>query len=186
MSKALIAVLATFGVGIVMLIVVVTTVIGAQNSLVTMEEGVSAQYADNQNNYDNMFKKFQEAAQVPAMYTEDLQKVYSSAIKSRYGEEGSKALFQFIKEQNPNFDAGLYKNLQAMIEAGRNSFQSAQTTLLDKCRIYKTELRVWPNSFLASFLGFPKVDLEKVCTVVTSDRTQNAFDTKKDEAIKLR
>jgi len=186
MSKTVIALLAVLGVGAVLVFSLIATFIGVNNSLVAQEEGITAQYSDNQNNYDNMFKKFQEAAQVNAMYTEDLKSVYDSAIKSRYGSDGSKALLQFIKEQNPNFDASLYKNLQAMIEAGRNSFQAAQTTILDKCRVYKTDIRVFPNSFVASFLGFPKVNLQEKCTPVTSDRTDNAFKTKKDEAIKLR
>jgi hypothetical protein len=187
MSKSLIIVLVVL-VGILVLGgTSCGVIIGVNNGLVRQENDIIAQYKDNQNNYDNMWKKFQEAAQVPAMYTEDMKKVFDSAITSRYGAEGSKALFQMIKEQNPNFDASLYAKLQAMIEAGRNSFQAAQTTILDKCRVYTNDLEVFPNSFVAGFLGFPKkIDEDVHCKPVTSERTENVFKTKKDEAVKLR
>jgi hypothetical protein len=38
---------------------------------------------------------------------------------------------------------------------------------------------------VASISGFPHIDLSKY-DIVTSDRTEKAFTTKKDEAIKLR
>src|SRR3989304_2862926 len=130
-------------------------VIGINNECVQMEAGIRAQYDQNRNNYDNMFKKFREAAQITTMYTDDLKKVYDSAIQSRYGADGSKAMFQWIKEHNPSFDASMYKNLQVMIEGGRNSFESNQKMLLDKKRIYEIQLQSFPGGMVVRILGFP-------------------------------
>ena len=161
------------------------TVVGINNDLVDQEESIRAQYKQNQNNHAQMFNKFKEVAAVPAMYTEDLQKVYDSAMSKRYGEDGSKAMFQFLQEHNPNFDAEMYKQIQRTIEAGRNSFEANQKMLLDKKQIYQSNLRRFPTNFVASGLGFPKIDLDEM-DIVINDATEQAFESKKSGPIQLR
>jgi len=182
--------LAKVAIGLFVAVVTLTlvgvgSVIGINNDFVTQEAGLNAQYKQNQNNYDNMVKKVLEVAQVPSMMTSDLEKVTKAAITGRYGAEGSKAVFQFIKEQNPTVNSEVYTKVQQVIEAGRNSFEADQKVLLDKKRIYETQLNSFPTGVIARALGFPRVDLAKI-DIVTSNRTEKAFDTKKDEQIKLR
>lgn len=120
-----------------------------------------------------------------AVYVDDLKKLYDSALAGRYGKNGSKAVWQFLKEQNPTLDAGLYRQIQQVIESGRNNFEANQTMLIDKKRTYETSLKRFPNNVIAGFLGFPKIDLTKY-DIVTSDTTEEAFKTKKSEPFKLR
>jgi len=164
---------------------IVGIVISTNNEMINHEQGVIAQYKQNQNNYDNYFKKLQEASQVASMYADDLKSVYDSALKGRYGKDGSKAVLQFIREHNPNLDASVYKQLQQIIESGRDSFEANQTSLLDKKRVYETRLKVFPSNLIAGLLGFPKIDLSKY-DIVTSDETEKAFETKKTKPIKVR
>lgn len=159
-------------------------VVSLNNEFVRQEAGIKAQYKQNQNNYSNYFNKLKEIAQVPKMYAKDLKDIYTAAIKGRYGEGGSKAVFQFLKEQNPNLDASLYTKIQSVIESGRNSFEADQKLLLDKKRVYEQDLQVFPNSFIAGILGFPKIDLDEY-DIVINDATAEAFETKRAGPIEL-
>ena len=180
-SKVLIGL---FGGLLLLTIVSVSSVIGINNDLVRQEASIQAQYKQNQNNYSNYFNKLQEVAQVPSMYKNDLKEVYTAAISGRYGKDGSKAVFQFLKEQNPNLDASMYTKIQQVIESGRNSFEADQKTLLERKRIYQISLQEFPGNIIASTLGFPKIDLDKI-DIVINDATQQAFDTKKAGPIQL-
>ena len=168
----------------VALTLLVGSAIETYNSFVSLEKGVIAQYEQNQNNYDNMWKKFKESVQVSALYAKDTEKVYKSAIQGRYGEKGSQAVFQFLQEQNPNIDASLYKRIQETVEAGRDSFEENQKLLIDKKRLYTTKLSLFPGSLIASVFNFPHIDLDKY-GIVTSERTEDAFNSKKADEIKL-
>lgn len=111
--------------------------------------------------------------------------VLTAAVADRYGADGSKALFQFIKEHNPQLDSATYVKLQAAIEAGRNGFEADQKQLLDRKREYKDLLGSTTALVANIFLGFPRIDMNKY-DIVTSSRTEKAFDEKKDDEIKLR
>ena len=182
LTKVLLGLLIT---GLLFLGITVFSVIGINNDLVSQEQGLEAQYKENQNNYDNFTKKVVEVAQVPSMMRDDLEKITKAAISGRYGANGSKAVFQFIKEQNPNVSPEIYIKIQQVIDAGRTSFEAEQKMLLDKKRLYLTDLNSFPTNVVAHALGFPKIDLSKI-DIVTSDRTEGAFNTKKDKPINLR
>jgi len=184
MNKVLVVfgVLASFV--LVSAVVLVMQGIGFNNTSIKFEKDIEAQYKQNQNSYDNYFKKVQEAAQVPVRYAEDLKGIYAAVITGRYGKDGSKAAWQWIREHNPNLDPSIYRQIQQIIESGRNDFQSNQTTLLDKKRVYETYISTFPNNLFANFLGFPKIDLAKY-DIVTSTDTEKAFETKKAEKLKV-
>jgi len=159
--------------------------ININNTCVRYEQTIPTQFQQNKNIYDNYFKKVKEAAQVPDAYIEGLKQVFDSAMKGRYGEEGSRAVFQWIQEQNPRVDPIVYKKIQDIIEAGRNEFAASQRTLLDIKNSYGLYRKPFPTSWAVKKLGYPAIDLDKY-DIVTSQQTDDDFNSKKSDPIKLK
>lgn len=175
-GSALIVSLSIVGVIVGLLIWVVMIFISANNYAVRAENTLKATWEDNQNVLGNYTLKVQEAAAVPAMYTEDLKQVMTSVMTARMGADGSKAVMQWFKEANIPFDSSLYGKIQVIVEAGRNEFQGKQTKLIDQKREYQNSLGTFPRGVILGFMGFPKIDLEKYKPVVAGD-TRKAFET---------
>lgn len=179
--------------GIVAAAVIGVLAIGAIGSYISYanygnrtEVAIKAKYQDNENVYANGTQKVIEIAQVPSMYVADLKVIVTAAIQGRYGENGSQATFQWLKEQNPGLDPSMYVKIQQVIESFRNEFKNAQTALLDQCRSYETARgNVWSGLWL-NITGYPKQDIEKMCTIVTTEKARQTFETKRDTGIQLR
>jgi hypothetical protein len=185
MSKGVIGLI----VGVVAVLVVVGSLVSAYFSAWTLanelENALGTTYDNNRNILAQYGQKVKEAAQVPSMQAEDLQKVFSGALGARYGSDGSKATMQWIKEQNPNLDQRTYIQLQRIIEAGRNEFQANQTKMLDKKRVYTTHLGSPWTGFWMKVAGYPKINLKDI-VIVSTERADDAFRTKREEELKIR
>ena len=71
--------------------------IGASNYGAAVEAQLKAARDNNRNILAQYEQTIMEASQVPEMYKSDFKEVLTGALQSRYGEGGSKAVFQFIK-----------------------------------------------------------------------------------------
>lgn len=160
-------------------------VISLSNSAMTQEKQVVAQYDDMKNVLGQYSLKVSEAAQVPSMYKDDVKEVFTSAISGRYGKDGSKAMFQFLKEHNPNIDASLYKQIQQIIESGRNAFENKQRKFIDEKRQYETMLGYAVSGTILRMLGYPKINLAEY-KIIESVHGQETFKTGVDKGMQLR
>lgn len=152
----------------------------------SMEQSLKAVQTENKNKLAQYGQKVLEVAQVPDMYKKDMVEITTAAIQGRYGEDGSKATFQFLKEQNPTLDASMYKQIQQVIEAGRNDFQAGQARQIDIRRSYETSLGSFWQGMWMRMAGYPKVNLADF-DIVSTDRADTAFKNKKEDGpIKLR
>ena len=185
MSKGLITALSVIGIFVVLILISVGSYIGNYNYGNEAEKSLTAQYKDNQNVLSNYYNKVQELVQVNDMYKDGLKEVVTAAIQGRYGEDGAKASWQWIKEHNPTLDSTLYVKLTQVIEAGRDEFKNSQTLLLDKKRAYETNLGYfWKGTWLR-LAGYPKINLDEI-KIVVSGKTTEVFETGKEEPLKLK
>lgn len=151
-----------------------------------IENQLKAAKENNRNKLAQYGQKVLEIAQVPDMYKKDMVEITTAAIQGRYGVDGSKATFQFLKEQNPTLDPSLYRQIQQVIEAGRNDFQAGQTAMIDIKRQYETALGSFWKGMWMRFAGYPKVNLADF-DIVSTERADTVFKNKKEDGpLKLR
>lgn len=184
-SAALAVVLGFVGLVVISLFIAVASYINAANYGNRAERELEAVWSNNQNVLGQYTLKVQEAAQVPEMYKNDLKEVVTAAVQGRYGEGGSRAVMQWLKEANVPFDSKLYVKMQQIIEAGRNQFQTEQTRMIDVKRGYETNLGYVWRGFWLRMAGYPKIDLAKFKPVVAGD-TAKAFESGVQAPVKLR
>lgn len=173
------------GLLLVVVLYLVGTAIHYHNLGVGYETKLDATWQENKVVLNTYTTKVQEMAQVPDMYRDDLQKVIQSTFQGRYGSDGSKAVFQWIKEQNMNLDPKLYQNLQQVMESGRNEFQMSQKVLIDTKASYERQLKYFWSGLWLRMLGYPKIDLS-MYKIITLESVEQKFNTGRDEVIKLR
>jgi len=180
MNKGLIVTLGILGAFALLFVVLIGGYFGFTNQANQFENGIKAQYDDNQNVYDNGWKKVVEIAQVPTQQVKDLKDVYLKAISGTYGANGSTAMFQAMRERDINIDQSTYKKVQQVIEEFHNKFEERQTEMVSRTQQYTnyitatTSGRLWNN-----FCGYPHIDMNKYAKLVTSDQTDETFKTKK-------
>lgn len=185
MTKGVLTVLIVLGVVAALVFTLATSFVSAWNYGNLAEKMLKATLDDNKNIRANYALKVQEAAQIPGMYKDALTEVVTSALSARYGEDGSKAVFQWIKEQNPNVDPAVYIKVQQIVEAGRNEFQAAQTRLIDQRRGYETNLGYFWKGLWLRIAGYPTIDFADYQPVITEETAQ-AFKTHRDTPIQLK
>jgi hypothetical protein len=150
------------------------------------ERQLQATLDNNKNILGNYTTRVAEMAQVPAMARDDLKEVMEAAFNGRYGDNGSQATMQWIKEAYPGtLDPVLYRNIQATIESGRLDFQRNQTLLLDQKRVYQTNLDYVFKGFWLRLAGYPKINLDSI-KIVTSSSAERSFETGVDDGVTLR
>lgn len=186
MSKLAIVVLSVVSLVVVALLSLGMGYIGFGNDANGFEADIQAKYNDNRNVYDNGWKKVVEMSQVPDMQVKALKELYDGTMKGRYGKDGSKAMMQWIQEQNPSLDQQTFVKIQQAVESFRNEFASNQTELVSRKQAYQRYLTATTSGrFFNMIGGYPHIDLSKY-DIVTSDKTEEDFRTKRSEPLKLK
>lgn len=166
--------------------------LGFRNDANRSEQDIVAQYEQAQNVYDNGWKAVVETAQVPAMQADNYKKVYDDVMKGRYGANGSTAMLQFIKEQNPTLSDATYTKIQQTIETFHANFEASQQDLIAKKQSYRILITSTTQAVFYNWIGrYPHIKVgiptgsQDDYAIVTSDKTANDFKTKKAAPLDL-
>lgn len=135
-------------------------VISKRNAFVRIENNIHMAYEESKNVHSNYVLRIQEMAQVPKMAAKQLSEVIKASNEGRYGNDGSKAVFQFLKEQNPNIPDSLYTNIQKEVTGGRLDFESKITRVNDNKGVAYNMLDDTVGGFiLKDILGMPRKNI---------------------------
>lgn len=179
-GSVLVALLSVLGIILLLVGVVAFSYISASNTAVEYENRITAKYDSNQGLLGQKTNIILETAKVADKYTAANTEVFSRALDARYGEDGSKAMFQWIKEQNPQLAPEVFTKIQQVIESGRNEYTTAQTELADICRSYRNNLDYFWRGMWMRAAGFPRGGddvLAKKCKVITTAHAADAYAT---------
>lgn len=156
-------------------------VIGVRNDAVELETAFSAQVYANKSTHDKMWKILQQKAGISAQYAEDFGKNFAAIMSNRYGNPDTRtnSMMLWIQEKNPEFSIDLYKDLSRSVEALRTEFDMVQKKMIDIKRVHDNLRLKFPSS-LAMF-GKNELQLK----LVTSGRTEKAFETGQDNDVDL-
>lgn len=141
---------------------------------------IKATYANNQNILGQASSKVMDIMKIADKYTEAVKELTVQALDARYGENGSQAVFQWIQENNPNYDPSAMLKVQQVVESSRDEFKINQTLIIDQCRSYQTDLGYLWAGFWYRLAQYPKIDLATICKPVISSHAEEAFKTKID------
>lgn len=185
-GNTLVTVAAVVGIIAVVIGIPAISYISANNSAVKYEAEIEAAWTNDKNILAQYQQKVLEATQVPEMYKNDFKEVIAADVQGRYGPNGSQATMQWLKERNLSFDSSVYRQMQQIVEAGRNEFKTGQQRLIDVKQMYEVARgSVWTGLWMR-VAGFPKKDLSQF-NIVTTTRTEETFKSGVEAApIKLR
>ncbi len=121
--------------------------ISYQNKYEGVQEDITAQYKKIETDYEKMSRIILQQAGIVNKYSNDFKEIYKGMMQGRYGAEGSKAMWQWIKEQNPQIDASLYQKLMVTVEAQRTTFSRHQEKVAMMVAESNKMLRIAPSSW---------------------------------------
>lgn len=185
--------------GVVVLVLVLGAVgvfsgyLDFSNDANKFEADIPAQYTQMQNVYDNGWKQVMEQNQIADKYADQIKDIFQGVMTGRYGDGGSKALFQLLKEDNPKVDTALLTKVQNSIEVFHAQFQASQTKIIALKQSYQTYLFATTSGrFYNMFVNYPHIKCgvpagaQDDYQIVTSGKTQTDFRNHSAEVLKLK
>lgn len=155
--------------------------VGVSNQEITLRNQITAKQTDNKNQFDLMWKAQMQSFQITDKQKQMLYDVIVGNSKAR--ATGSGSLATFVTEAVPNIDKStdLYRELMNTVTSLRLTWARKQTEIIDYKREHDNIIDKFPSCVVCGILGRKKIDI----VIVTSDRTEEAFVTGKDNNIDL-
>jgi len=153
---------------VVLALLLIPTWISTHNKDVGLRNLAAGKQDECKMVFDETWKIISQKAQVADQYKDAFQESFAAIMEGRYGNARGGSMMSWIHEQNPNFDASMYKSIQASIEAQRHKYTEAQKMLRD-IKVQHDDLRTrFPTSLFCS-------NDELKVTIVTSLKTKEVY-----------
>lgn len=174
---------------VAMLLFLVVAYFSIQNTAINKQENVRSHEKSYNQEFDNMFKKIAQIAQIPDHALqgakESFKEIYTPLIEGRYKDSRNDGLMRWIQESNPQFDTkeyySLYGQLANTVEASRDALTAKGNEWITAVQDYNSYIRKAPNSWFLSTATFPREEAK----IITSSKTEEAVKTDKDDDINL-
>jgi hypothetical protein len=178
MSKGLIIGLAIAGCVFVLGMIVGIWWVSTSNGEIRLRNQMTAKQEDNKNEFDNMWKKIAQVAQVSEKDRSSLEQLFVRHAAARTSDGGGE-LMKWVQESVPNVSSDTFTNLQNIITSSRDRYTMRQKEILDLKREHDNVRLTFPSSIVCG--GRPEIKV----VIVTSERTDKAFGSGKDEDVDL-
>lgn len=149
---------------------------------------MEAYFQDDEQALGSYGNAAQEIAQTAGLQADLTAKIVSEANKARYGEDGSKASWAWLKEANPNLPDKVFNDLSALIQTGRIDQKDRNTRRTDICRRWKTSKDyLWTGFWLDRVeKSDDPENILKWCKVISSDYASDTYTSGKGNALNIR
>lgn len=181
MSKWLIAGLGIVGAGILGILMIIMWVIGILNAEAKLRVQIEAKQKDNTSEYDNMWKKIAQTAEVTQGQKDALLEIFKSHAEARTGTGNNGSIMKWIQESVPNVDTSTFNNLQNIIITSRDNWTQRQKELIDYHREHNYMFEDVVKGLILKSLGRKKIEIQ----IIASSRTNTAFQTGVDDDVSV-
>lgn len=159
----------------IVLLVVFFMNISYNNTAERIRTDVEAQYKKIEADYEKMSRIILQQAGIVHKYSKDFKDIYKGMMTGRYGKDGSKAMWQWIKEQNPQIDSTIYQKLMVTVESQRTTLSRKQEQVASMVAEYNKMLRVAPAKWFVD-------GTEMEAKIISSSNTKVVVETGIDDS----
>lgn len=147
--------------------------ISFNNTMVSLEENITTEMEATKVNYSQCLIKIWEVNDISKAYSNDVLKISKSAWEN-LDSFSDQLMTWFNTKIIPELSPDLRKNVQSEIVSCRNAYLwKVEYDLKPLFKVYNTNLKTFPNSFINLFTKFEKKDfiLPKLESVTKSFET---------------
>ncbi|CAH7417350.1 conserved hypothetical protein [Vibrio chagasii] len=147
------------------------------NKAVRFEENINKRVNDSESILSNGTMALMDKVSIKDNYAEQFRENLLIVMQARTTQNDTNLLFNGVTEQNPELSDGLYRDISSYIEGMRRDFHLSRSRLQDTCADYRVALNSMVSGYFMKGNGFPKIDVDSQCKVISDARTSETFET---------
>lgn len=168
---------------IIALVIAGVYLLGIYNDQAGLQNHYDMKVKDNTSEFDNMWKKISQAAQIGENQKDAFKEIFQSWAQNSTPQEGGKMML-WIKQVSPDVSGitAIQGQVMNIMVASRDGWTMRQKELVSIAESANANLVTMPKGFFLKLFGFKLIDPK----VITSSRTEHAFETGKDDDVDIR